>query len=132
MNWYAAAASSTGGTTALRRATARVTAVLIVAALLLRKMDQISAMAPVTNGVAALVPLEVIVPPSESRLVIASPGAMRPRRPIALPRLVMPSGLPRASHAATGITHGWRVIAEPPTVPWLPAAAMTSAARCAA
>ena len=65
MNWYAAAASSTGGTTALRRATARVTAVLIVAALLLRKMDQISAMVPVTNGVAALVPLEVIVPPSE-------------------------------------------------------------------
>jgi hypothetical protein len=33
---------------------------------------------------------------------------------------------PRRSYATTGITHGWRVIAELHKVPWLPAAAITT------
>lgn len=46
-----------------------------------------------------------------------SPGALNPRLPIELPRFDALSGLPWASQAATGITHGWRVMAELPTVP---------------
>jgi hypothetical protein len=50
-------------------------------------VDQINATAPVTNGVAALVPLRVTGWPSISRLVIRSPGALSPDLPIDLPRL---------------------------------------------
>ena len=81
------------------------------------KIDRSSASVPVTNGVAALVPPPVSDCPLLPRLVMASPGAIRPRRAIEAPRLDTASGLPAQSQATTGMTHGWRVIAEPPTVP---------------
>ena len=94
--------------------------------------DQSSAAAPVTNGVAALVPDQVITPSGGARLVMRSPGADRPRRPMPRPKLEYVDGVPAVVHAATGTTHGWRVSAEPPTTPSLPAATTTSVPRRAA
>ena len=45
------------------------------------KADHSNAIAPVTNGVAALVPLNVNGEPWEPRLVMSSPGAISPRLP---------------------------------------------------
>ena len=68
--------------------------------------DSSSATAPVTNGVAALVPLETSGEPFAPRLVMAAPGAISPRREIESPRFEMAVGRPSKSQAATGITAG--------------------------
>src|SRR5262245_46968366 len=106
-----------GGTMAALRTSVRVVADFAWAVLASGKIDRSSASVPVTKGVAALVPLEVNGCPLAPRLVTASPGAIKPRREIELPRLDTASGLPVISQATTGTTQGWRVIAEPPTVP---------------
>src|SRR5438128_5204083 len=95
-----------GGTIVVRRgAAACVTADLISAAVAAGNSDHMSATAPVTNGVAALVPPIVngLVTP---RLVTASPGAPSPPRPIEAPRLDKCIGYPRRSYAITGMTQG--------------------------
>src|SRR5215467_6611452 len=99
------------------RISARVVAVFAWATVASGNIERSSASVPVTNGVAALVPPEVNGFPSGPRLVTASPGAIRPRRAIELPRLDTASGRPARSQATTGMTQGWRVIAEPPMVP---------------
>src|ERR1700674_5614506 len=96
---------------------ALVTASLMAVAVAAGNSDQSSAMAPVTNGAAALVPPNVSDLPSGPRLVMFSPGASRPRLPIELPRLEWLVGLPCPSHPATGIGQEWRERAEPPTSP---------------
>ena len=70
-----------------------VTADLIVAALAPGNSDQSSAMAPVTKGAAALVPPNVCGLRFAPRLVMSTPGAIRPRLPIEFPRLVWLRGL---------------------------------------
>jgi len=52
-----------------------------------------------------------------------SPGALNPFRPIEAPRFDSLRGHPSAVQPTTGITHGWDVITELPTVPLFPAAA---------
>ena len=74
--------------------------------------DQSSAMLPVTNGTAKLVPLNVISWPLGPRLVMRSPGAMRPRLPTEELRLEVPRWTSALPQAVTGITQEWRVIAE--------------------
>src|SRR5881227_1489776 len=106
-----------GGTMAALRKSTRVIADFARPALASGNIERSSASAPVTKGVAALVPLEVNGCLLAPRLVIPSPGAIRPRRAIELPRLETARGLPARSQATTGMTQGWRVIAEPPTVP---------------
>src|SRR5262245_59169686 len=106
-----------GGTMAALRTSALLVANFAWAALASGNIDRSRASVPVTKGVAALVPPEVNGCPLGPRLVTASPGAIRPRRAIELPRLDTASGLPARSQATTGMTQGWRVIAEPPTVP---------------
>jgi hypothetical protein len=59
-----------------------MTAVLISEAVALKKIERNSAIVPVTKGVAALVPLNVADLSSGARLLIASPHARNPRRPI--------------------------------------------------
>ena len=56
------------------------------AAVVVGNSDHSSAMAPVTNGVAALVPPDGYSGPTAPRLVTLSPGALTPRRPIVCPR----------------------------------------------
>src|SRR3954454_10885832 len=90
-----------------------VTADLTCAASAAGNADHNKAAVPVTSGVAALVPLEVTGWPSRPRLVMASPGAITPRWPIELLRLVVLIGRPSSSHAATAMTHGCWVMAEP-------------------
>ena len=63
-----------------------VTACRTSVAVALGNSDHNSAIAPVTKGAATLVPLHVSGWPSAPRLVTASPGALRPRLPIALPK----------------------------------------------
>lgn len=82
------------------------TAIRICDAGTLRNADHRSAIVPVTNGAAALVPVKVNVSVSVPRLVTFSPGAHNPLRPTEGPRLDIRSSLPRSSQAATGITHG--------------------------
>jgi hypothetical protein len=87
ITWYAAHASNKGGTTVDRPSTcARVKAIFNSAAVAFGNIDFNNAMAPVTNGAAALVPPNVgdlaLVP----RLVMPSPGALSPRRPIEFPK----------------------------------------------
>ena len=89
----------------------------ICAALAAGNSEHNSAIAPVTKGTATLVPLRVSEWPSVLRLVILSPGALKPRLPIELPRFDSFIGLPARLQATTGITHGWRVMAELPRVP---------------
>ena len=114
----AVAASSMGGTTeARRRVETRETASLICGAVALGNSDHNNAIAPVTNGTATLVPPSVSVCPSGPRLVMVSPGAVKPRLPIEIPRFESGIGLPRRSQATTGMTHGWRVMVELPRVP---------------
>src|SRR5258708_3545236 len=92
---YAAQASSKGGAMLLRAGLpARITANLIWAAVALGNSDQSSAIVPVTNGAAALVPPNIAGLPSVPRLVIFSPGAASPRLPIELPRFDSVVGLP--------------------------------------
>src|SRR5271166_534031 len=79
--------------------------------------DQSNAIVPVTKGAAALVPLKVRGLPFVPRLVIFCPGALSPPLPIESPRFDSPVGRPLPSQLTTGITQGWRVIAELPTVP---------------
>lgn len=79
--------------------------------------DHKSAIAPVTNGTATLVPPNVRGWPEVPRLVMLAPGAESPRRPMELPKFDSLMGLPVRSHATTGMTQGWRVIAELPSVP---------------
>lgn len=74
-------------------------------------------MAPVTNGVATLVPPNVRGWPAVPRLVMFVPGAENPRRPMELPKFDSLMGLLIRSQATTGMTQGWRVIAELPSVP---------------
>src|SRR5260221_420038 len=85
MTWYAAHASNKGGTTADLLGTL-ITANLTSAAVALGNMDCNNAMAPVTKGAAALVPPNVGGLPLTPRLVMPSPGALSPRRPMELPR----------------------------------------------
>src|SRR5438132_11640604 len=94
--------------------------------------DNSNAIAPVTKGAAALVPPDICGLPFVPRLVIPTPGAIRPRRPIDHPKFDSGRGLPRKSQAATGITAGWRVITELPTRLSLPAAVTTITPREAA
>src|SRR6185369_10921814 len=104
MAWYAAHASSTGGAMLFRvPAPESITAALMRAAPASGYSDQSSAIAPVTNGAAALVPPMVYGLPSVPRLVTFSPGALTPRRPMEQPRLESPSGRPCRLQAATGI-----------------------------
>ena len=79
---------------------------LICAAVAARNSDHNSAIAPVTKGTATLVPPSVSGCPSALKLVMALPGAVKPRLPIELPRFDSFIGLPRRSHATTGMTHG--------------------------
>ncbi len=109
-----------------------VTASFISTAVADGNTDHNSAIAPVTKGAAILVPPRVSGFPSAPRLVIASPGAHRPRLPTELPRLERLIGLPWRSQATTGITHGWRVIGELPMAPWLPEAATVMTPRLTA
>ncbi len=74
-----------------------MTADLTAAALAAGNSDQISATAPVTNGVAALVPPIVTGSAVVPKLVIASPGAPNPPLPIEAPRLERSIGRPRRS-----------------------------------
>ena len=84
---YAAHALSSGGTTVVRLvADAVVIALFTEAAVAFWKSDSNNAMAPVTNGAAALVPPNVGRLPLTLKLVIPCPGALSPRRPIELPR----------------------------------------------
>ncbi len=83
-----------------------VAASLIWDAVAVGNSDQRRAMAPVTKGAAALVPLNFFGLPSGPRLVMPSPGALNPRRPIERPKLDSLSGLPCMLQAATGMTHG--------------------------
>src|SRR5690349_17897880 len=85
--WYAAHAFSSGGTTVVRLAPdAVVIASFTAAALAFGNIDSNNAIAPVTNGAAALVPPKAGDWPLIARLVILSPGALSPWRPIELPR----------------------------------------------
>lgn len=95
----------------------RVTANLTSAARALGNSDKMSAIAPVTKGVAALVPPKERGLPSAPRLATSKFGALSPRRPMELPKLDSEVGLPWASQPVTGITQGWRMIAELPKVP---------------
>ena len=84
-----------GGTTEVRRtADTWEMASLICAADAKGNSDQRSAIAPVTKGTATLVPPSVSACPSELKLVMASPGAVKPRLPIELPRFESFIGLP--------------------------------------
>src|SRR5262245_65985094 len=114
----AAHASINGGTTVGRRGrSAPTTAARISAADAPGNSDHNSAMAPVTNGAATLVPPRVSGGPCAPRLVIATPGALRPRWPIDRPRFEEPTGRASTPQAATGITQGIRVITEPTSLP---------------
>ena len=84
----------------------RVTASLISMAVAAGNSDHKSAIVPVTKGTATLVPLSVTRWPSAARLVMLSPGALKPRLPIELPRFDSFIGRPRRSQATTGMTHG--------------------------
>ena len=95
----------------------RVTADLTLVACAAGYTDHKSAMVPATKGAATLVPPEMSDPPTAPRPVILSPGARRPRLPMVLPRFDRPTGRPWRSQAATGMTQGWRVIAELPIAP---------------
>src|SRR4051812_19858756 len=99
--------------TALRRSVdACKIASLISAALARGNCDHSSAIAPVTSGAVALVPLAVNQPSGAAKLVILSPGARNPSLPIEAPKLDWPTGRPRSLQEVTGITHRCRVIAE--------------------
>ena len=112
-----AQASSSGGTTVVRRIPwAPVTAARTVAAdapgefatravrrSRSRTGQQHSSLANAVGG------------PPVPRLVISYPGARNSRRPIDWPRFEKFTGRPPRSHAATGITHGCRVITELPS-----------------
>src|SRR5215469_15145864 len=76
--------------------------------------EQSSAIVPVTNGAAALVPPKLRGLLSLPKAATSTPGARRPRLPIEAPRLEDSVGSPFAPQAATGITQGCRVIAELP------------------
>src|SRR2546429_7508853 len=117
-SWYAAQASNKGGTTVVLRCVETwVRANFTSVAVAVGNCDHKSAMAPVTKGTATLVPPNVMRPPSAPRLVTSSPGAPSPRLPIEPPRFDCWIGRPRRSYATTGMTQGWRVIAELPMAP---------------
>ena len=92
-----------------RGAAACVTADLTSAAVAAGNSDHMSATAPVTNGVAALVPPIVILFITRC-LVSASPGVRSSQRPF-----VSAIFEKRRSYAITGMTQGWPVMAELPT-----------------
>jgi hypothetical protein len=93
--WWLAEASSNGGTTEARRGRfALVTASLICAAFAAGNSDHKSAIVPVTNGTATLVPPSVSGWPPVLKLVTPSPGALKPRLPIELPKFDSFIGLP--------------------------------------
>lgn len=79
--------------------------------------DHSNAIVPLTKGVATLVPPIVAGLPSVPRLVMDAPGARSPRLPTELPKFDSLIGLPCASQATTGMTHGCRVITVLPSVP---------------
>ena len=79
---------------------------LICAAVAAGNSDHNSAIVPVTNGTATLVPPSVSDCPSAPRLVMPSPGARKPRLPMELPRFDSFVGLPVRSQATTGRTQG--------------------------
>ncbi len=68
--------------------------------------DHNSAIAPVTNGAAALVPPNFPDPPPGPRLAMFSPGALKPCLPIEEPRLDAAITRPLESQATTGMTQG--------------------------
>jgi len=80
-----------------RGAAACVTADLTSAALAPGNSDHVSATAPETNGVPALVPPSVRGVAVAPRLVTASPGAPSPHLPIEAPKLDKSIGRPRRS-----------------------------------
>jgi hypothetical protein len=75
MAWYEAQASNNGGIDEVRRA-GLCSASLISAAAAPGNADQSSARAPVTKGVATLVPPSVRGPPPEARPTTSSAGAL--------------------------------------------------------
>lgn len=84
---YAAHAFSNGGTTVVRLVPeVVVSASFTDAAVALGKVDTNNAIAPVTNGAAALVPPKAGGWPLTPKLVMPSPGALSPRRPMEFPR----------------------------------------------
>ena len=84
---YAPHAFSNGGTTVVRLVPeAIVIASFTAAAVAVSKSDSNNAIAPVTNGAAALVPPKVGGLSFTLKLVTPSPGALSPRRPMELPR----------------------------------------------
>ena len=94
-----------------------VTASLIFAAVAVGNSDHKSAIVPVTKGTATLVPPSVSEDPAAPRLVMPAPGARKPRLPMELPRFDSFVGRPARLQATTGMTQGWRVMAELPRVP---------------
>ena len=107
-----------GGTTVLRPgAVELVIAILTCAVVAAGKSDQSKAMVPVTNGVAALVPVSMCDEFPAPRLTISSPGAPSPFLPIEAPMLDRFNGRPCWLYAATGMTAGCCVSVLPPTVP---------------
>jgi len=79
-----------------RGAAAWIIVDLTAAAVAVGNSDQVSATAPVTNGVAALVP-PIVNGSFTPKLVTDSPGAPSPDRPIEAPRFEIPIGRPRRS-----------------------------------
>src|SRR5262245_44418723 len=133
MRAHVADASSSGGTTVDRRpAPAWVTANRMSLAVAAGKSDHSSAIVPVTNGAAALVPEKFLRPPDASRLWTPSPGADTPRNAMEWLRFESGVGLPARSQATTGSTQGWRVMTDPPSAPWFPAATTIIAPRAEA
>ena len=89
INLCAAQASNRGGTIVVRLgAYACVAANFTASTVAAGNSDHNSAIVPVTKGAAALVPPDVSdLPASTPRLVMPSPGALKPRLPIEFPRL---------------------------------------------
>lgn len=84
---YAVQAFSKGGTTVVRLIPdAVMSASFTEAAVAFGNIDSNNAIVPVTNGAAALVPPKVGGWPLIATLVMPSPGALSPRRPIEFPR----------------------------------------------
>src|SRR5262249_35376519 len=68
-------------------------------------------------GFGQHVPPSVSGRPSALKLVMASPGAVKPCLPIERPRFDSFIGRPRRSQATTGMTHGCRGMEELPMAP---------------
>ena len=89
---------------------------LIRAADMFGYSDQRRAAAPLTKGQAALVPEKRVGQPLELRLTTFWPGAASPRWPMDALKLDSCVGRPLWSIDTTGITQGFIVMHDPPTL----------------